>query len=177
MRASITFLLLFIGLLINAQNWQQDTSKTSVKFTIRNFGVNVDGEFKELNINTNYNKDDLQAFQLNAKISVKSIDTGIKGRDEHLLKENYFNLEKYPAISLTSQELKLLDNGDYMLIANLKIKGTTKKLRLPLKIIEEDNQLRISSSFALNRRDFDVGGGSLVMSKKVKVSVNYFGTR
>lgn len=177
MRTLITFLLLLQTFLINAQEWRQDTTKTKVKFTIRNFGVNVDGEFTDARIATNFNTDDLQGFQLNAEIAVNSIDTGIKGRDEHLFKENYFNLEKYPIITLTSHKLKKLQNSNYVLTANLTIKGTTKKFELPLEIIEEDNQLRISSSFTLNRRDFEVGGGSLVMSKKVKVSVNYFGTR
>ena len=35
----------------------------------------------------------------------------------------------------------------------------------------------IQAAFEINRRDFNVGGGSMIMSKKVKIHVQFTGTR
>ncbi len=174
----IPFLICFL-LSISAlsQEWTQDTSKTAVTFTIRNFGVNVDGQFNNVLISTNFNTDDLPQFQLKAIIKVKSIDTGIKGRDEHILEMNYFDAENHPFMTLESKSLRRVNGNDYLLKALLTIKGKQKQIEVPMQIREEDNQLELTSKFVVNRKDFEVGGGSLIMSKNVKVSVTYYGNR
>ena len=177
MKQLFFFLFLFITISFQAQEWQQSKEKTKVEFKIKNFGVNVDGSFSDIEIKTNFSKDQLSKSFLNAKIKIKSIETGIQGRDKSILKEGYFHEEKFPYLELKSIKIKESKNGIFTLFANLTIKETTKQIKIPLTIKETDKTLSIVADFSINRKDFKVGGGSLVMSKKVKIHVEYFGSK
>jgi polyisoprenoid-binding protein YceI len=102
-----------------AQEWKQDTSKTKVVFEIRNLGLNVDGNFNEVKINTNLTSNQLQESYINAVIVVKSISTGIESRDEHILKEDYFDEKKYQKIVLKSTKIKKNEANETLLFAEL----------------------------------------------------------
>ena len=171
----ITFFFLLLGISIQAQEWKQMNEKTKVSFTIKNFGVNVDGSFHNVEINTNFSKNNLSESYINSKIRVESIETGIKGRDKHILKEDFFYKDKFEFIELKSIKIENKTKDNYSLYANLTIRGVSKQIKIPLVIEETENTLSFKSDFEINRRDFSVGGGSLVMSKKVKIHVEYFG--
>ena len=137
---------------------------------IKNFGVNVDGSFSDINIEATFNSENILT-EISGKIKVNSIDTGIQSRDEHLLKEDYFNAKKYPHITLSSQNISKIDNTNYSAKVILSIKGTSKTFTIPIKVAIKNNRAKIYSNFEINRKNFNVGGGSLVMSKTVKIQV------
>ncbi len=169
------FLLSFHALL--AQEFEQEDVKTKVRFTIKNFGITVDGQFGKVEIQTNFNSQKLSESYINATIQVSSITTGIKGRDRHILKKNWFDEATYKTIQLKSTRIEKRDNNTYTLFAKLTIKNTTKDIEVPLEIEEFENTISIKSDFAINRKDFKIGGGGFTMSKKVKIQVQYTGVR
>ncbi len=59
----------------------------------------------------------------------------------------------------------------YKLTAKLSIKNTTKLISIPLEIIENNDSLMIKSNFEINRKDYDVGGNTWVLSNIVKIQV------
>lgn len=176
MKKSLLLLFLLTVFLGNAQEFAQ-SSKTKVTFKIKNFGIYVDGDFSEIDIQTNFNSNNLSESYINATIAVKSIATGIESRDEHILEEDYFDAPNHKNITLTSKSIQKNSDGTFSMKADLSIKGITKTLDVPLEVSEEESQVSIKSSFEINRRDFKVGGGSFIMSKKVKIQVEYLGTR
>lgn len=177
MKKALLLVLLSLSFLVNGQELTQDNSNTTVTFKIKNLGLNVDGSFSEVAIESNFNKNDLAHSYINAKIAVKSIDTDNKTRDKHLAEEDFFDVEKHQYIHLKSIEIVASTDGTYMLEADLSIKGTTKRVRIPIDVSEEGNGIQISSGFEINRRDFKVGKGSWVMSDDVRIKVNYQATR
>ena len=52
------------------------------------------------------------------------------------------------------------------------IKGITKIISIPATIKNEKTELTIKTTFDLNRRDFEIGNPSIVMSKNVTVSID-----
>jgi polyisoprenoid-binding protein YceI len=160
-----------------AQEWNQNDEKTNVTFEIRNFGINVDGKFKEIKINTNFNSNQLSESYINAEIQVKSIVTGIESRDEHILEEDYFDEENYPVIQLASSSFEETENDEIIMFADLTIKGITNKIKVPISINEEENSINIYSSFSINRTNFNVNGGGFVLSKTVKIQVEFIGNK
>lgn len=177
MIARAFLLLLLVASSIQAQEWDQSSDKTKVEFKIKNFGVNVDGSFGDVKIRTNFTRSQISKSFINAKIRIKSIETGIESRDKSILKEGYFHEAKFPFLELTSLTIKKKEMGGFIMLANLTIKGTTKQQQIPLSINETDKTLSITADFSINRKDFKVGGGSLVMSKKVKIHVEYTGMK
>lgn len=177
LRQSLLFFFLFVSISVTTQEYQQEDVKTRVRFKIKNFGVNVEGQFARVKVNVFFDSKDLNKSSINSKIEVNSITTGIESRDEHILEEDYFDEPNFKNILLKSKKIEKSKEGDYTMIADLTIKGTTKELKIPLEIKEYDNTLSISSNFEINRKDFKVGGGSFIMSKKVKIEVQYTGTK
>lgn len=147
--------------------------KSSIDFEIRNLGINVDGHFNTFTINATFDDSGILK-EIYGQINVKSIRTGIQSRDEHLLKEDYFNIEKYPSIILKSNSISKKSDTQYKVTADLKIKGKTKQISIPVRVVKQKSDYKISTYFEINRKDFNVGGGSLVMSKTVKLTVVHF---
>ena len=162
----LILLSLHLALLGNSQ------AASDVSFAIRNFGINVDGSFKNVDIIAEFNTNK-ELIDLSGKIKVSSIDTGIKSRDEHLLKKDYFDNKKYPEITLTSSTLSKVDQTNYSAMVTLTLKGISKTFTIPIKVKFKDKKITITSLFEINRKDFKVGGGSLVMGKTVKIKVTH----
>ena len=165
-RILILFICLFCFVNANAQD-------SSIDFIIKNLGVNVDGHFNTFTINAELGSDG--ALQnIVGKITASSIETGIDSRDEHLLEEDYFYVEKHKYITLKSTSITKTSSSKYTVKATLSIKGKTKSITIPVMIQKADGSYKITSVFEINRRDFGVGGGSFVMSKTVKIYVTHY---
>lgn len=173
LKKTVVFLLLIFTSTLSSQEWTQNSEQTTVLFTIKNFGISVDGVFNNATIKTNFNYKDLSNSYINAIVMVNSISTGIDGRDKHLLEEDYFDAINYTKIRLESSKIEENTHGDLILFAMLSIKGVTKKIEIPIDVSEKNSTLILSASMTLNRKDYNVGGRSFVLSNNVKIQVEY----
>ena len=99
-----------------AQNYIPVDNGSTVAFTIKNFGFSVDGSFKNLQGNIVFDANHLSTSSLNVTVSSATIDTKNKARDNHLKKEEYFDVTKYAQEQdygiLTNRKLEdLVDNS------------------------------------------------------------------
>ncbi|MCH8545382.1 MAG: YceI family protein [Cryomorphaceae bacterium] len=163
------FLLIAIATLSSISIYAQD--EAYVRFEIRNAGVNVQGKFTEYDTNININPKDLSNATFRGVISVESIDTGIKKRDKDLKKKNYFDIEKHPNISFELTSIKANGEGaGYVISGDLTIKDVTKSVSFTAIKVRVSDDLYIKGELTLNRRDFNVGGSSLMLSDELKAS-------
>ena len=170
---SFTILFLISVFNSNAQQLSQNNVKTTIDFKIKNIGVYVDGNFNEIIINSNFNKENLETSFINAIIKVNSINTNSVKRDKHLLKSDFFDAANYATIKLVSTKIEKILENKYSLFAKLTIKNITKSIVIPLEIKESNEVIIIKSNFKINRRDFNVGGRSLILSNIIKIQVVY----
>ena len=63
-------------------------------------------------------------------IKAASLETGIRKRDDHLRSADFFEVEKYPDISVVVTGAEALDDDTVELRTQLTVKGTTKPLPL-----------------------------------------------
>lgn len=96
-----------------------------------------------------------------ATIPVKSIDTGSKERDDHLLAKDFFEATKYPEMKLVSKSI----NGtpeSFKMIAALTIKGVTKDVIFDCKYTGSvkdpwgQQRAALKATAKVNRRDFNI---------------------
>lgn len=165
LRISLVVTLLLAGVSAQAQEPQK-----LVSFTIKNAGVNVKGTFLSYSVTTRWNADDLANSRLSATIEVNTLNTGIKGRDKHLKKAKYFDVENYPQISFTSTDIRKTAAG-YLLKGNLTIKATTLPVEIPFTVETSPEGKAFSGAFEIDRRDYGVGKGHLIMGDKVKIKI------
>lgn len=173
----IVFIFIFSSFTSFSQELVQNNKTSSIAFKIRNLGFNVAGNFYDFKVLTNFNSKDLKASFLNAEISVKSIFTDSKARDKHLLESDYFDVEKYPKIVFKSLQIEQENNAKYNIKGILTIKGVDKLVEAPLDINASKNGITITANFGVNRKDFDVGGSSFVLSKVVNIKMIYVGNK
>jgi polyisoprenoid-binding protein YceI len=166
----LKYLIYLVGALLIAQ--PSLSQESEVSFVIRNFGINVDGHFNSFEINLDVDATGA-VNKIKGTVFVHSVETGIERRDEHLLKEDYFDVINHPEIILISDSLTPLNSTDYQIEARLSIKGVTKTISFVGSLIEEHKRTLFQSEFEINRRDFDVGGGGF-LGEQVKVNVNYY---
>lgn len=143
---------------------------SKIEFSIKNLGINVTGSFDDFYINA-YFDNNFKLDSIYSSIRSKSINTGIKSRDRHLLGDTYFQVEKHPRIILNSTQINQIDANHYDVLVEIQIKDFRVVKQIPVIVKKVKNTFQISSNFLINRKKFNIGGGSLIMGKTVTVDV------
>lgn len=161
--------LTVLAIFISAISFAQD-----VKFEIENAGMTVQGSFNIVSNEIVYNAQDPAKSKFISVIAVKSISTGISLRDDHLMKEAYFDQKKYPFIKFVSKEVRVLPNNRLLVKGDLTIKNVTKSISIEVSVKEEKSGHRFAFKIPINRRDYVVGGKSLTISDFANVMVDVY---
>jgi polyisoprenoid-binding protein YceI len=158
---SIVLVSAFINVYPQAQVPVPGESK--VEFRIRNFGFGVTGKFSGLTGKIIFNPASTANASVNVSVDANSIDTDNNTRDNHLRKEEYFDVENYPRIQFVSTTItKGKKNGEFIINGKLTIKKVTREVSFPFTAKSLANGYLLKGEFKINRRDFGVGGGSTV---------------
>lgn len=157
--------------------WSQNNEQTKVTFSAKKFQVKVKGTFSDVKVHTNFNSKNLANSYVNVKICVESISTRKKVIAKKILSKKYFDGPNHKYIQLKSTKIVKNENGEFSIFADVTIKGITKNILIPLEVFEYEKSLTIKSSFKIIRKDFNIGDGSLGMSKSAKIDVEFTGSK
>ncbi len=154
---------------ISAQNWKPTTA--TVDFKIRMFGLGVNGNLKGLSGTVIFDPNNLPLTNISVSVDAKTIDTDNFLRNKHLReKEEFFNVNKYPTISLKSTKVEKTTNG-YIGFFDLTMKATTKNIKIPFSFVQTGNKGQFKGSATINRNDWKVGGSSMGMGDDVVLTL------
>lgn len=170
MRTVISTLLIAVSLSSSSQRIIFCDEGSKISFTIRNFGLAVDGTFKGLSGQFILNRDTIEKSYFFATVRAETIDTGVSLRDKHLRGENYFNSNKFSSIKIESNRITR-SNGIWRADATLTMKGVSESINFPFSVDGHKGIYLFKSTFSINRRDFDIGGNSLSLSDIVEVRI------
>ena len=98
---------------INAQKYSPIDKESKIEFSIKNFGINTKGSFSGLKGDILFDDKNPSSSSFNVSVDASTIDTDNNMRDSHLKKEEYFNVEKYPAITFTSSKITKTEDSSY----------------------------------------------------------------
>ena len=169
LRTSLFLALLLLGTSAMAQ----DEDQKLVRFKIKNAGVNVSGSFDSSRVVGMFDESNLANSRFEVTIPVRTIDTGIGARDKHLKKEKYFHIDKYPQITFKSTGFAKTAVG-YQITGMLTMKATTKEVTINFLVYDLGNgEKSLRGRFNLDRRDYGVGKGHLILGDQVKISIDY----
>jgi len=133
---------------------------SSIKFTIKNFGVGTGGSFSGLQGTIIFDKDHPETAKFDVSIEATTVNTDNNTRDNHLREDAYFDVKKYPRINFVSTKVTRSASGTLTVFGKLTIKGQTKDISFPFTATANSNGYLFKGSFTINRRDFGVGGSS-----------------
>lgn len=160
-------LMLLTQVTLYAQStWKVDPAHAKVTFsTLHNTISDVDGLFNSFESSVTAKNSDFSDAVFTLSIDVKSIDTEIKMRDDHLRSGDFFEVEKFPIITFKSTSVeKTSTKNRYKLKGDLTMRGITKVVVMDLWYrgsITDPNSGNEIAGFQvtgeLNRLDFGVG--------------------
>jgi polyisoprenoid-binding protein YceI len=143
-----------------------------VKLKIKNFGFTVDGTFTGLAGSIEFDAANTGSAKFDVTISSKSINTGIGSRDNHLHKEEYFDVAKYPLIRLTATGITVSGGNAFTMYANFTIKNIARTISFPFSATATADGYRFKGEFKINRRDYGAGGSSFSMADNLLVMLS-----
>jgi polyisoprenoid-binding protein YceI len=154
--------MLFAGSAAFAQYRPVDKG-SSVHFTIKNFGIRTGGSFSGLQGNIKFDISHPEQAGFDVSIDANTINTGIDMRDDHLRAETYFDVKNYPRIRFTSTRVTTSSKpAIFMIYGRLTIKNQSKDISFPFTAKQTSNGYLFNGTFTINRRDFGVGGSSVI---------------
>lgn len=112
--------------------WVIDPSHSEISFKVKHLMItNVKGVFKEFSGSAYTTGSDFATSDIEFTMNPGSVDTGAADRDGHLKSADFFEVEKFPAVTFRGTGLKRSDEqGVYTLNGDLTIKGITNPVKL-----------------------------------------------
>jgi len=133
--------------------------KSSITFSYKQMGVNMDGKFRKFNTQLSFDPAKVDQAKGAIDIDLASIDTGSAEADEEVVGKSWFNAAAFPKASFVLKQIKATGPNQYEASGQVSIKGQTRDLHTPLKLTQQGNQNLLSGSFVLKRNDFGIGEG------------------
>ncbi|MEQ8684861.1 MAG: YceI family protein [Imperialibacter sp.] len=165
--------------------WNLDTMHSELQFKVKHLVIStVTGSFKNFNVEVATEGDDFTTAQIKLTADVSTIDTGNEQRDGHLKSDDFFNAEKFPALTFESTGIKKVVEESFILSGNLTIRDITKPVDLNVVLggIAVDPYGNTKAGFEVegkvNRKEFDLKwngvteAGSVVVGDVVKILGN-----
>jgi polyisoprenoid-binding protein YceI len=170
---SLLFVALFLFATSKAQTYTVSDAGSSVHFVIKNLGIKTGGDFTGLSGSVVFNPNALASSSMKVSVKSNTVNTDNNARDKHLKKAEYFDVDKYTTIDFVSTKISASTiAGRFFVIGNLTIKGVTKSVQFGFSATPTATGYTFAGDFEINRRDFGVGGSSVTLSDKLKVTLS-----
>lgn len=153
--------------------YQVTDNGSAVQFKIKNLGFGVTGSFTGLDGKIQFDPNKMPEASFDVSVDANAINTGIDMRDDHLRKESYFDVTKYPRIKIVSTKITSEAKNRFLFSGKLTIKNRTKEISFPFTAEPHDGGYIFKGSFRMNRKDFDIGGSSTI-SDQLEVTLNVY---
>ncbi len=141
--------------------WNLDTSHSEVTFAVRHMMIStVRGKFNKFSGTIDFNEADPAKSTVDVSIDAASIDTRDEKRDGHLKSGDFFDVEKFPALSFKSTRVEKVSDNSGRVYGDLTIRDVTRPVVLD---VEYAGQARspwgttsagFSATTKINRKDF-----------------------
>jgi polyisoprenoid-binding protein YceI len=166
--------------------WQIDPSHSSVNFSIKHMMIaKVHGGFEKFSGTLVYDDQNPSASTINASIESASISTREANRDTHLKSADFFDVEKFPAITFTATNIQRTGDGEFKALGNLTIRDVTQEVALIVEGPSEelkDPYGNIKTAFSattkIKRKDFGLNWnaaletGGILVGEDVSITLD-----
>jgi polyisoprenoid-binding protein YceI len=160
--------------------WIIDPAHTTVHFSSKVlFFKKVEGHFTDLAGAMVLDEADLSRSSVEVTVKAASLDTGNKRRDAHLRSAEFLDVEKYPDIRFKSTSVERGRDRDAVRITgSLTIKDRSREVVLEATIVDRSRSPQGEevayywAAVEIDRFDFAVDYGRLLIARTVRVSVN-----
>ena len=143
-----------------SDTYKFDPSGSTIGFGVHQFLGTTHGKFTRFSGRIEIDREHPENSSVTALIDVRSIDTQIKKRDDHLRSPEFFNVEKFPQMTFKSRSVKRTGPQSGDILGDLTMHGVTRPVTLHVKLltpISDTNRTSWSvTTDPIMRRDFNL---------------------
>jgi polyisoprenoid-binding protein YceI len=174
-------LALVLALPAAAETYKIDPVHSAVGFRVKHMAVTrVNGRFTKFSGTINLDPANVSKSTVDVTIDAASIATDNDMRDKHLRTPDFFDADKYPAITFKSTSVKEVAKGQLEVTGTFTLKGVSKTIVIPVKdwgtapgMQPNSMNAGMEASLVINRADFNVGVSKFdaVVGKDVEINL------
>jgi polyisoprenoid-binding protein YceI len=142
------------------ETYRFDPSGSTIGFSVHQFLGTTHGKFTKFNGKIDIDREHPGNSSVTAQIDVRTIDTHIKKRDDHLRSAEFFNVEKFAQITFKSRSVKQTGPQSGDILGDLTMHGVTRPITLHVKLLtplNETGRTRWAVTVdPITRRDFNL---------------------
>lgn len=138
MKKAVSVIFAIVFLLISgttgfaaAPEWKVDPAHSGIYFGISHIYATVKGFFNEFSGVIEFDPANLKESRFDFTVKVKSINTNNSKRDGDLLSGNFFDADKFPAMTFKSTTISHTEGNEYKVEGILTVKDVSKTIQLP----------------------------------------------
>ncbi len=169
-----------------ATTWNLDPVHSVVEFKVKHMMIsNVKGQFTGISGVLNLDEANVANSRVEATIDASSINTRDTQRDAHLKSADFFDVEKFPALSFRSTRVKRTGDDELALSGDLTIHGLTREVVFkvegptpPAKDPWGNTRIGLSATTKINRKDYGLTwnaaleAGGILVGDEVTISLD-----
>ena len=166
--------------------WNIDSVHSSAQFKVKHMMIsNVKGEFTKITGSLKYDAENIANSYVEASIDANTISTRDPQRDAHLKSADFFDVEKYPALTFKSTRVSKKADGELSVAGDLTIHGVTKNVvfevegpSAPTKDPWGNTRVGLSATTRINRKDFGLTWnaaletGGILVGEEVSITLD-----
>ena len=169
------------------ETYKFDRSGSTIGFTVHQYLGTTHGKFTRFDGRIDLDWEHPEKSSVAARIDVRSIDTGIKKRDDHLRSPEFFNVAKFSEITFKSHSAKQTGQQSGDILGDLTMHGVTRPITLRVKLLSpvsnDTRQTRWAvTTEPIKRREFNLMFGQSAeaisgISQTVAINIEIEATR
>lgn len=158
-----------------AKKFELDANHSYLSFSASTVIFDVEGRFTRYKVQAAGDPETGADGQIQVEIDTKSIDTGNKARDKHLLSDDFFAANKFPKITFVSK--KVTQDGNKLVVeGTLDLHGVKRDLTIAFVKSSGVNgagvrEYAYKAEIPINRKDFGIGADSVAAKISLKDQV------
>jgi polyisoprenoid-binding protein YceI len=161
-----------------------DKAHAEVAFQVRHLLTKVRGRFAEFEGALEYDEEHPDNSKVSVAVQAASIDTSERDRDNHLRSADFFDVEKYPALTFKSRAIVRKATTGFDVTGDLTIHGVTRQVTFDVSFLGKakdpwgNERVAFEAEATINRKDYGLNWnaaletGGFLVGDEVKVSLS-----
>lgn len=173
--------------------WTFEPGHTAAEFCVRHMMVTyVRGHFKNIHGTLEFDPENSERSSVDLTIDARGLSSGDPDRDAHLKSADFLDVESYPEITFSGNQVKVIGKTDFDVTGDLTIRGVTRPTTLRVHYLGQwgtpwwedgvDKGPKTRAGFVakttINRHDFgvdwngDLEKGGVVVGRDVQITID-----
>jgi polyisoprenoid-binding protein YceI len=161
-----------------------DKAHSEATFQVRHLLTKVRGHFSDFEGTIEYDEQSPERSSVNVTIQAASIDTHERDRDTHLRSADFFDAEKFTALTFRSGTLTRTGDQRFDVTGDLTIRGVTRPVTFDVTFLGKakdpwgNERIAFEAEAAINRKEYGLNWnaaletGGFLVGDEVKISLS-----